>query len=78
MALAYATVRDILDLDVLWAAELAGNSDEGQRIQALLQVRELVEHLTSWVLRNGAGKRGRVSAAIGRLITAGEPTADAG
>ncbi|MEX3649104.1 NAD-glutamate dehydrogenase domain-containing protein [Mycolicibacterium porcinum] len=73
VAQAYATVRDILDLDALWEAELAGNSDETQRIQALLQVRELVEHLTSWVLRNGTGNRARVSAAIGRLITAGEP-----
>ncbi|MFV8051161.1 NAD-glutamate dehydrogenase domain-containing protein [Mycobacterium sp. 48b] len=78
VALAYATVRDILDLDTLWAAELAGNSDEGQRIRALLQVRELVEHLTSWVLRNGTGNRAQVSAAICRLITAGGPKADAG
>ncbi|MGW4098019.1 NAD-glutamate dehydrogenase domain-containing protein [Mycobacterium sp. NPDC004974] len=78
VAQAYATVRDILDLDALWAAELAGSSDEGQRIQALLQVRELVEHLTSWVLRNGTGNRARVSAAIGRLITAGERQADVG
>ncbi|WP_241177901.1 NAD-glutamate dehydrogenase domain-containing protein [Mycolicibacterium nivoides] len=73
VALAYATVRDILDLDALWAAELAGNSDEGRRIQALLQMRELVEHLTSWVLRNGDGNRAKVSEAIGRLIIAGGP-----
>ncbi|CRZ13890.1 NAD-glutamate dehydrogenase [Mycolicibacterium neworleansense] len=73
VALAYATVREILDLDALWAAELEGNSDESQRIQALLQVRELVEHLTSWVLRNGTGNRAQVSAAIGRMITAGGP-----
>lgn len=72
VALAYATVRDILDLDTLWAAELAGDRDENQRIQALLQVRELVEHLTSWVLRHGTGGS-RVSAAIGRLVTAGGP-----
>ncbi|OLP03565.1 glutamate dehydrogenase [Mycolicibacterium porcinum] len=77
VAHAYATVRDILDLDALWEAELAGNSDEAQRIQALLQVRELVEHLTSWVLRNGTGNRAQVSAAIGNLITAGGPQADA-
>ncbi len=68
VAMAYATVRDILDLDTLWADVLNGKTDEGQRIQALLEIRELLEHLTSWVVRNGAGNRDRVSAAVSRLI----------
>jgi glutamate dehydrogenase len=68
VALAYATVRDILDLDALWSEVLVGKSDEGQRIQALLEIRELLEHLTSWVLRNGAGNRDRISAAVSRLM----------
>ncbi|MHA7663345.1 NAD-glutamate dehydrogenase domain-containing protein [Mycolicibacterium sp. HS_4_1] len=68
VAMAYATVRDILDLDALWSEVLTGKTDESQRIQALLEIRELLEHLTSWVVRNGAGNRDRVSAAVSRLI----------
>ncbi|MUL75442.1 NAD-glutamate dehydrogenase domain-containing protein [Mycolicibacterium sp. CBMA 226] len=68
VAMAYATVRDILDLDTLWSDVLIGKTDEGQRIQALLEIRELIEHLTSWVVRNGAGNRDRVSAAVTRLM----------
>ncbi|MUM35144.1 NAD-glutamate dehydrogenase domain-containing protein [Mycolicibacterium sp. CBMA 361] len=68
VAMAYATVRDILDLDALWSEVLTGKTDESQRIQALLEIRELLEHLTSWVLRNGAGNRDRVSAAVSRLM----------
>ena len=68
VAMAYATVRDILDLDVLWSEVLTGKTDESQRIQALLEIRELLEHLTSWVVRNGAGNRDRVSAAVSRLM----------
>ncbi|WP_020100696.1 NAD-glutamate dehydrogenase domain-containing protein [Mycobacterium sp. 360MFTsu5.1] len=68
VAMAYATVRDILDLDNLWSEVLTGKSDETQRIQALLEIRELLEHLTSWVVRNGAGNRDRVSAAVSRLM----------
>ncbi len=68
VAMAYATVREILDLDALWAEVLTGKTDESQRIQALLEIRELLEHLTSWVVRNGAGNRDRVSAAVSRLI----------
>ncbi|MDR3663812.1 MAG: NAD-glutamate dehydrogenase, partial [Mycobacterium sp.] len=68
VAMAYATVREILDLDALWSEVLTDKTDESQRIQALLEVRELLEHLTSWVLRNGAGNRERVSAAISRLM----------
>ncbi|MCW1821131.1 glutamate dehydrogenase [Mycolicibacterium conceptionense] len=77
VARAYATVRDILDLDALWAAELARYSDEGHRIQVLLQVRELIEHLTSWVLRTGTAGHTQVSTAISRLVTAAAPQADA-
>ena len=33
------------------------------------KIRELLEHLTSWVLRNGAGNRDQVGAAISRLMT---------
>jgi glutamate dehydrogenase len=68
VAMAYATVRDILDLDSLWSEVLVGKTDESQRIQALLEIRELIEHLTSWVVRNGAGNRDRVSAAVSRLM----------
>ncbi|KAB7757850.1 NAD-glutamate dehydrogenase domain-containing protein [Mycolicibacterium mucogenicum] len=68
VAMAYATVRDILDLDNLWSEVLTGKTDETQRIQALLEIRELLEHLTSWVVRNGAGNRDRVSAAVSRLM----------
>jgi len=68
VAMAYATVRDILDLDTLWSDVLNGKTDEGQRIQVLLEIRELLEHLTSWVLRNGTGNRDRVSAAVSRLM----------
>ncbi|WP_285031059.1 NAD-glutamate dehydrogenase domain-containing protein [Mycolicibacterium sp. lyk4-40-TYG-92] len=68
VAMAYATVRDILDLDTLWSDVLNGKTDEGQRIQALLEIRELLEHLTSWVVRNGANKRDQVGAAISRLM----------
>ncbi|WP_353651661.1 hypothetical protein [Mycobacterium sp. ST-F2] len=68
VAMAYATVRDILDLDALWAEVLTGKTDESGRIQALLEIRELLEHLTSWVLRNGDGNRDRVSAAVSRLM----------
>ncbi|MEZ0054254.1 glutamate dehydrogenase [Mycobacterium sp. MAA66] len=69
VALAYATVRNVLDLDALWSRVLTGKTDEGQRIQALLEIRELLEHLTSWVLRNGAGNHDEVGAAINRLMT---------
>ncbi len=68
VAMAYATVRDILDLDALWSEVLTGKTDESGRIQALLEIRELLEHLTSWVVRNGAGNRDRVSAAVSRLM----------
>ncbi|TXH21592.1 MAG: glutamate dehydrogenase [Mycobacterium sp.] len=68
VAMAYATVRDILDLDNLWSEVLTGKTDESGRIQALLEIRELLEHLTSWVVRNGAGNRDRVSAAVSRLM----------
>jgi len=68
VAMAYATVRDILDLDALWSEVLTGKTDESGRIQALLEIRELLEHLTSWVLRNGPHKRGQVGAAISRLM----------
>jgi len=68
VAMAYATVRDILDLDTLWSEVLTGKSDESGRIQELLEIRELLEHLTSWVVRNGAGNRDRVSAAVSRLM----------
>jgi len=68
VAMAYATVRDILDLDTLWSEVLTGKTDESGRIQALLEIRELLEHLTSWVVRNGAGNRDRVSAAVSRLM----------
>jgi len=68
VALAYATVRDILGLDALWSEVLAGKTDESQRIAALLEIRELVEHLTSWVLRKGIGNHDRVSTAIRRLM----------
>ena len=69
VAVAYATVRDILDLDALWSEVQDRKTDEGQRIQALLEIRELLEHLTSWVLRNGAANSDRVSSAISRLMT---------
>ncbi|MBJ8346642.1 NAD-glutamate dehydrogenase domain-containing protein [Antrihabitans sp. YC2-6] len=52
VARAYAIVRGILHLDEVWADCLEGRMDETQRVQALLEVRELVEHLTSWLLRN--------------------------
>ncbi|BCI82360.1 putative NAD-glutamate dehydrogenase [Mycolicibacterium sp. TY66] len=68
VAMAYATVRDILDLDTLWSEVLTGKTDESGRIQELLEIRELLEHLTSWVVRNGAGNRDRVSAAVSRLM----------
>lgn len=68
VAMAYATVRDVLGLDTLWSEILTGKTDESQRIQALLEIRELLEHLTSWVLRNGSGNRDRVSAAVSRLM----------
>jgi len=68
VAMAYARVREILDLDALWAGVLNDKIDESQRIQGLLDIRELVEHLTSWVLRNGAGNRDRMSSAVSRLI----------
>lgn len=68
VAMAYATVRDILDLDTLWSEVLTTKTDESGRIQELLEIRELLEHLTSWVVRNGAGNRDRVSAAVSRLM----------
>ncbi|MFH5230011.1 NAD-glutamate dehydrogenase domain-containing protein [Antrihabitans spumae] len=52
VALAYAAVRGILDLDAVWLDCLQREVDEGQRAQALLEIRELVEHLTSWLLRS--------------------------
>ena len=51
VAVAYAAVRSILDLDSQWADCLARPVGENQRVQALLEIRELVEHLTSWLLR---------------------------
>ena len=68
VAMAYATVRGILDLDALWSEVLTGKTDESERIQTLLEIRELLEHLTSWIVRTGAGNRDRVSAAVSRLM----------
>jgi glutamate dehydrogenase len=56
VARAYAIVHGILDLDTVWADCLAQRLEETQRVQALLEIRELVEHLTSWLLRNRRDK----------------------
>ena len=56
VARAYAIVHGILDLDAVWADCLAQRLEETQRVQALLEIRELVEHLTSWLLRNRRDK----------------------
>jgi glutamate dehydrogenase len=63
VALAYAAVRSILDLDTLWTDCLTRAVSESQRTQALLEIRELVEHLTSWLLRSRRddGNIGRLS-----------------
>ncbi|NMN95541.1 NAD-glutamate dehydrogenase [Nocardiaceae bacterium YC2-7] len=56
VARAYAIVHGILDLDAVWTDCLAQRLEETQRVQALLEIRELVEHLTSWLLRNRRDK----------------------
>ncbi|MCE5292267.1 MAG: NAD-glutamate dehydrogenase [Nocardiaceae bacterium] len=57
VALAYETVRRVLDLDVVWGECLASAATEDARIDQLTEVRELVEHLTSWLLRAQNGAR---------------------
>ncbi|MFE3820487.1 NAD-glutamate dehydrogenase domain-containing protein [Nocardia tengchongensis] len=52
VAVAYAKVRGILDLDALWEEGLGWSTDETELAPALFEIRELVEHLTSLTLRS--------------------------
>ena len=62
VASSYGVVREVLGLDEVWADVLARDVSEDHRIQELLEIRELVEHLTSWLLR-----RNRDTAAAGSV-----------
>ncbi|UGT44976.1 NAD-glutamate dehydrogenase [Nocardia yamanashiensis] len=76
VARAYETVRGVLDLDALWTDCRNRPGAESQRIQALFDLRELVEHLISWVLRSSRGETGsdldRFTDSVRRLVTAGK------
>ncbi|HJT91898.1 MAG TPA: NAD-glutamate dehydrogenase domain-containing protein [Mycobacterium sp.] len=72
VALAYAGVRSILDLDSLWTDCLNRAVSESQRTQVLLEIRELVEHLTLWLLRSrsdgGNIEIDRLSIAVAQMV----------
>ena len=73
VAMAYGTVREVLGLEAVWAEALAREVGEAQRIQELLEIRELVEHLTSWLLRRRreADRDDTLALSVRHLIDAG-------